>query len=68
MFSKGLKEPKKEDYISYLKELESRGYTLDNYNENMPLEEINIIYNYVKNKICSTFFTHEEIDKDLRRK
>ena len=38
MFSKGLKEPKKEDYISYLKELESRGYTLDNYNENMPSE------------------------------
>lgn len=68
MFSKGLKEPKKEDYISYLKELESKGYTLDNYNENMPSEEINIIYNYVKNKICSTFFTHEEIDKDLRRK
>ena len=68
MFSKGLKEPKKEDYISYLKELESRGYTLDNYDENTSLEEIKIIYNYVKNKICSTFFTHEEIDKDLRRK
>ena len=34
----------------------------------MSLEEIKIIYNYVKNKICSTFFTHEEIDKDLRRK
>lgn len=34
----------------------------------MSLEEIKIIYNYVKNKICSTLFTHEEIDKDLRRK
>lgn len=68
MFSKGLKEPTKEDYISYLRELESKGFIVDDYSENMPLEEIKIIYNYVKNKICSTFFTHEEIDKDLRRK
>lgn len=68
MFSKGLKEPKKEDYISYLRELESKGFIIDNYDENMSLEEIKIIHDYVKNKICSTLFTHEEIDKDLRRK
>lgn len=68
MFSKGLKEPTKKDYISYFEDLESKGFIIDVYNENMSLEEIKIIYNYVKNKICSTFFTDEELKEDLRRK
>jgi hypothetical protein len=65
---KGIKPPTRETYTQYLDEVKSKGYRIDHYDENTPLEELERIQKHIRGILYENWLMDIYGVKDLTTK
>lgn len=63
---KGIRPPTRGTYIQYFEELKSKEFTIDDYDDNTPLAELEKMQKHIIHLLYSEWFISDKDSKDLR--